>query len=442
MNTLEHCLGRNAALYPDKVALRWSGGCMTYAELWADVQARAARLAAEGLGQGRARLLRATPDAGFIAAYFAVHLAGGAAVPLAADVPDSLSAETDRLVSGADIPPGTADILFTTGTTGRSKGVLLSHTALAANAENLAEAQGFSPALTFVISGPLNHIGSLSKVWPVILTGGTLHLTEGLKEMDVFLSAFSRPAGRYATFLVPAALRMLMALGGDRLSALSGRMAFIETGAAPMAQADMERLCRLFPHSRLFNTYASTETGIVCTHDFNTPGGCVAGCLGRPMKHARVFITPDHTVACQGPMLMSGYVNAPDAATGILRDGTLFTHDLGRLDEAGRLHLSGRTDDVINVGGFKVAPAEVEEAALAQPEVADCVCIGVPHPVMGSQLKLLVVPAEGAVLDKKGLARRLRAVLEAHKVPLQYEAVDSIRRTFNGKIDRKGYKEL
>ena len=130
MNTLEHCLGRNAALYPDKVALRWSGGCMTYAELWADVQARAARLAAEGLGQGRARLLRATPDAGFIAAYFAVHLAGGVAVPLAADVPDNLSTETDRLVSGADIPPGTADILFTTGTTGRSKGVLLSHTAM------------------------------------------------------------------------------------------------------------------------------------------------------------------------------------------------------------------------------------------------------------------------------------------------------------------------
>ena len=217
---------------------------------------------------------------------------------------------------------------------GGAKASCWSHTALAANAENLAEAQGFSPALTFVISGPLNHIGSLSKVWPVILTGGTLHLTEGLKEMDVFLSAFSRPAGRYATFLVPAALRMLMALGGDRLSALSGRMAFIETGAAPMAQADMERLCRLFPHSRLFNTYASTETGIVCTHDFNTPGGCVAGCLGRPMKHARVFITPDHTVACQGPMLMSGYVNALDAAAGILRDGTLFTHDLGRLDEA------------------------------------------------------------------------------------------------------------
>ena len=69
MNTLEHCLGRNAALYPDKVALRWSGGCMTYAELWADVQARAARLAAEGFGQGRARLLPAPPTAGSSAAY-------------------------------------------------------------------------------------------------------------------------------------------------------------------------------------------------------------------------------------------------------------------------------------------------------------------------------------------------------------------------------------
>ena len=439
---LEDHLRLHAARYPDKTAVIAGGECLTYASLWRDVQARAARLASEGLRPGGVHLMRASQDASFLVDYFSVHLAGAVAVSLERDIPPGRFREIESLLAGADIPDGTADILFTTGTTGQSKGVMLSHKAIQADAENLVEAQGFSPGLTFIISGPLSHIGSLSKVWPVILTGGTLHLTEGLKEMDVFLSAFSRSAGRYATFLVPAALRMLMALGGDRLSALSGRMAFIETGAAPMAQADMERLCRLFPHSRLFNTYASTETGIVCTHDFNTPGGCVAGCLGRPMKHARVFITPDHTVACQGPMLMSGYVNAPDAAAGILRDGTLFTHDLGRLDEAGRLHLSGRTDDVINVGGFKVAPAEVEEAALAQPEVADCVCIGVPHPVMGSQLKLLVVPAEGAVLDKKGLARRLRAVLEAHKVPLQYEAVDSIRRTFNGKIDRKGYKEL
>lgn len=441
MNTLEHYLCRNAALYPDKVALRWREGCMTYAELWTDVQARAARLTAGGLRNGQARLLRATPDGAFIAAYFSVHLAGGVAVPLAADAPASLYEEVGRQVAGENIPSDTADILFTTGTTGQSKGVMLSNWALVANAENLAEAQGFTSALTFVISGPLNHIGSLSKVWPVILTGGTLHLTEGLKEMEVFLSAFSRADGCYATFLVPAALRMLMALGGDRLATLSGRMAFIETGAAPIAQVDMERLCRLFPHSRLFNTYASTETGIVCTHNFNTPGGCVAGCLGFPLKHAHVFITPDNTVACQGPMLMSGYVGAPEATASVRGNDTLFTHDYGWLDEAGRLHLSGRMDDVINVGGFKVAPAEVEEAALAQPEVADCVCIGVPHPLMGSQLKLLVVLSEGSVLDKKGLARRLRAVLEVHKVPLQYESVDSIRRTFNGKIDRKAYRD-
>ena len=119
---------------------------------------------------------------------------------------------------------------------------------------------------------------------------------------------------------------------------------------------------------------------------------------------------------------------------------TLYTNDRGHLDADGCLHLLGRTDDVINVGGFKVSPPEVEETALSLPGVHDCVCVGVPHPVTGQQLKLLVVLDEGITLDKKSLARQLHDRLEAYKVPLLYEQVQAIRRTYNGKIDRKAYR--
>lgn len=433
MNRLVDYFRRNAEDYPDKSAVICRSGSMTYAALWQAVQDHARSQPTD-----RAHLIRATQDADFLVRYLASHLAGSVAVPLEKDLPDLRRREIETLLTEAELPVGTADILFTTGTTGQSKGVMLSHEAIVANAENLAEAQQFSPDLTFVIAGPLNHIGSLSKVWPTLLTGGTLHVLEGLKDMNAFFAAMDAP-GKYATFLVPTALRMLMSLGGDRLAECAGRIDFIETGAAPMSQADMEQLCRLLPHSHLYNTYASTETGIICTHDYRG-GVCQAGCLGRPMKHSRLFITPEGTVACGGKTLMTGYVGQPALTASILREGVLYTHDNGYLDTEGRLHLQGRTDDVINVGGFKVSPTEVEEAALTLPEVRDCVCIGVPHPVTGHFLKLLVALDEGAVLDKKRLARHIHAQLEAYKVPVQYEQVTSIRRTFNGKIDRKSYR--
>ena len=93
-------------------------------------------------------------------------------------------------------------MLYTTGTTGKSKGVMISHRTIVADAENLIAGQGFSHDLVFVIHGPLNHIGSLSKIYPIILLGGTLRILDGLRDADAFFEAFREP-GKYATFFVP-----------------------------------------------------------------------------------------------------------------------------------------------------------------------------------------------------------------------------------------------
>ena len=166
MNRLVDYFRRNAEDYPDKSAVICHSGSMTYAALWQAVQDHARSQPTD-----RAHLIRATQDADFLVRYLASQLAGSVAVPLEKDLPDLRRREIETLLTEAELPVGTADILFTTGTTGQSKGVMLSHEAIVANAENLAEAQQFSPDLTFVIAGPLNHIGSLSKVWPTLLTG-------------------------------------------------------------------------------------------------------------------------------------------------------------------------------------------------------------------------------------------------------------------------------
>ncbi len=467
MNTLEDYIAHHAVHQPDKLAIVCGSDRCTYADLNARIEARAGQIPTPPSAPFPVPL-RATPTIDFLVTYFALHRLGLVAAPLERDMPDDTFRQVSDFMAANTCPTGTADVLYTTGTTGRSKGVMISHRTILADAENLIAGQGFSPDLTFVVNGPLNHIGSLSKVYPVMLLGATLIIVDGLKDLDAFFSAFTSPVSpkvpeateatvapeapvphKFATFLVPASIRILLQLAPDRLAALADRIDFIETGAAAMAQADMEALCRLLPHSRLYNTYASTETGIICTHNFNaatvpdaSPAAPTPGCLGRPMPHSRVFITPDGLIACVGDTLMTGYLGDPDRTATVLRDGVLYTADAGTIDEEGRLHLQGRKDDVINVGGFKVAPTEVEDAAMAFETVSDCICIAVDHKITGKALKLLVALKPSATLNKRALALHLKSRLEAYKVPMLYEQVDSIHRTFNGKLDRKHYSTL
>ena len=453
--TLEDYLEQDAKRYPDKLAVICGDEQCTYAELWQRVTARVAELKQpsdfrhQPSDISQIVCLRALPTIDYLVNYFALHRAGYVVAPLERDIPEATFKEIEQQLCQHTVPEGSADILYTTGTTGKSKGVIISHRTIVADAENLIAGQGFSHDTIFVINGPLNHIGSLSKVYPVILLGGTIIIVNGMKDLDAFFAAFDyqptpithHPSPRFATFLVPASIRILIQFSAHRLAALADRIEFVETGAAAISQADMEALCRLLPHSRLYNTYASTETGIISTYNYND-GRCMAGCLGHTMPHSELFITPEGLIACKGDTLMTGYVGDPERTASVLRDGTIYTADIGVIDDEGMLHLKGREDDVINVGGFKVAPTEVEDAAMSCPDVKDCICIAVDHPITGKALKLLVSMTDGHNLNKRSLALHLKGRLEPYKIPLLYQQVDTIHRTFNGKLDRKYYKSV
>lgn len=355
-----------------------------------------------------------------------------------------------RMANNEQLPlplPGTSwegdFCLHTTGTTGKAKGVVISQKAVMANTDNLIQGQGFSHDLVFIIAGDMNHLGCWSKIFPVLTLGGTLLiLKDGMKDVEAFFSALDlqpeayglSPETKFATFLVPSNIRILLQLSGNRLAQYADRIDFIETGAAPMPHIDMLHLCQLLPHSRLYNTYASTETGIVATYNYND-NRCLAGCLGKPLPHSSILITPNGRIACQGDTLMSGYEPDPTPPA----DGTFVTSDNGYIDEEGMLHILGREDDIINVGGYKVAPTEVEEAALTLPAVKDCICIPRPHPILGQAPALLVVLENGHTLDKRAIARHIAEQMEQYKVPLTYRQVDKIQRNTNGKLDRKFY---
>ncbi len=342
--------------------------------------------------------------------------------------------------------------LTTTGTTGRHKTVVIPQRAVIANTENLMASHPYDEHTAFVICGELTHLGNWSKIFPTLFCGGTIILVESIKDINRFYEALDYPSThtldgslprgdvRLATFLVPANLRLLMQYSAERLAAHAQTISFIETGAAPISRDDMQRLCSLLPHTRLFNTYASTETGILCTYDFNDHI-CKSHCVGRPLPHAQVHITPEGRIAARGETLMAGYLDDSELTNTVLVDGTLTTSDTGYFDDEGMLHIQGRSDDILNVGGYKVNPIEVEQAALTHPDVADCICTTTSHPVLGPILKLILQMRPEAELDKRQIAHYLLERLERYKVPQLYEQVPSIKRTFNGKLDRKYYKD-
>lgn len=438
--SLESKIQQFAVSSPDKVAVVCGDESMTYSQLWDAITRKAEALKAEGLKPQRPYVYRTNQDIDFLVTYCAVHTLKAVAVPIVHDASEEFFQSVKQEVDAFTFPAGVADALFTTGTTGKSKGAMLSELSLTASSENFTDRFPFSKDLCFIVSGPLNHIASLFKIHPTLSAGGTVCIVDGLKDMNVFFKAFDLPFKEFAAFLVPASLRIIIQYSYEKLCSLAPRISFIETGAAPISKDDMEKLSKALPHSRLYNGYGSTEFGSASAYDFND-GKYMEGCVGRPYKNVTIEIAPDSTVVVSGLGVMSGYVNDEENTRIVLADGKIHTSDLGYFDEDGLLHLTGRAGDVINVGGYKVNPIEVEGIASSYPGIKDSICIAAKHPVIGPVLKLLVVTDDAAAFDKHALAVFIKSKLEGYKVPTMYEVVDSIHYTYNGKKDRKSYKE-
>ena len=438
--SLESKIRQFASSTPEKVAVVCGDDSMTYSQLWDAITRKAEALKAKGLKPQHPYVFRTNQNSDFLVTYCAVHTLTAVAVPIVHDASEEFLESVKQEVDSFSFPAGVADALFTTGTTGKSKGAMLSELSLTSCSENFTDRFPFSKDLCFIVSGPLNHIASLFKIHPTLSAGGTVCIVDGLKDMNAFFQAFDLPFKEFAAFLVPASLRIIMQYSYENLCSLSSKIAFIETGAAPISKDDMERLSKALPHSRLYNGYGSTEFGCAAAYDFND-GKYMEGCVGRPYKNVDIEIAPDSTVVVSGLGVMSGYVNDEENTRIVLADEKIHTSDLGYFDEDGLLHLTGRAGDVINVGGYKINPIEVEGVASSYPGIKDSICIAAKHPVIGQVLKLLVVTDDAASFDKHALAVFIKSKLEGYKVPTMYEVVDSIHYTYNGKKDRKSYKE-
>ena len=487
MNSIVESVAKVAAAKPDIVAIIAEEQKITYAELWREVRGFAAYIRSLGLEKGSRIAVKSKHSIWFVVACFGTHLAGCVFVPLEQsigieglkDIVQQLSAsvvisdvsieiEKCRTIESSAVrnlammhfdeaisfvfpePEDLCDILFTTGTTGKPKGVMLSHRAVVAVAENVKYSTELPENNVYLVPSPMNHAGGIRKIYDCMITDATAVLLDGYTNIKMFFE-YIRNYHVTSVYMPPSAVRMMLMLASKQLAQCADQIRFIFTSSAQFPEADKERMCEIFATARLYNDYGCSEAGRTCIIDYSQQKDQV-NCVGKPSINSRVFIVDDHRreiksskenqglIAITGSTVMDGYFNDPELTREALEDGIVYTNDIGYIDEDGYLYVLGRRGDVINLGGLKIAPSEVENIALRFHGIAECVCFAAQDKRGNTIVKMNYVERDGCQVDVLALRAHISQSLEAFKVPKLYEKVEEIPKTANGKINRKVLK--
>jgi long-chain acyl-CoA synthetase len=337
-------------------------------------------------------------------------------------------------------PEDLAALLYTGGTTGRAKGVMLSQGGLLAITRSREAVTSAAGARTSVVPLPLSH------VYGLVTTAARMHMQEpGLLVLQRRFDAAGwiglvEEHRAEASSMVPSMIQalLLQPLEEHDLSSLS----YVTSGGAPLPVPVWEELERRLPHVRLCDGYGCTEATSTVT--MNPPDDRRRGSVGKPVPGVSVRIDAPvdgvGEVLVRSPGVMLGYHGDPEATARTVVDGWLHTGDIGRLDDDGYLWVVDRTKDVILRGGFNVYPRDVEDALLAHPAVARAAVVGRPDARLGEEVVAFV--SLRAPTTAGELLAFARERVAAHKAPREVHVVDEVPLTSVGKTDRKAARAL
>ncbi|MCU4184624.1 acyl--CoA ligase [Acidiferrimicrobium sp. IK] len=351
------------------------------------------------------------------------------AVAPGAPFPTSVPADEDDI----------ADIVYTSGTTGRPKGVVVRH----ANSSLIPNGLPAWNGSGWLTSSPLFTFAGITAVYnPMKLGMVALYLPRFDAKAWIEAVERERPS---MVFLVPAMAELLLADPGFATADLSS-IGLAAVGSAPLAPDTWRRLQARMPAAAVSNAYGMTEAGPAFTVLPKEEAERRVGSVGRPLPPAEFFV-----VGKGGERLAAGevgelvirlpgrpreYYRDPEATAAVWHEDGLHTGDLARLDDDGYVYIVGRTKEVIIRGGNNVYAGDVEAVLYEHPAVAEATVAGVPHPVLGEDVAAWVVAAPDAIIDPVGLRDWSAERLAPHKVPRHITVVASLPRNATGKVVR------
>ena len=492
-DTLICQIGKYAETQPDKLAAAFKKEQLSYGQLYRKIISVAALIRQEGVKAGDRVAFSALSKPEMIAVYLGIQYLGAIAVFLDKNAtPGNIAMicqEADVVLLLTDKPMkeyagccrirslkklyeeafadeidisyimpednSIAEILFTTGTTGRPKGVMLSYKAVYHILSNTIEGIGIREDDRVLIPLPLNHSFALRVLRAVLYRGATVILQNGFtfaKEIENNMEQYQCTA----MAAVPASLETVQAQMQDHFAPVLGKLRYIEVGAGSLTTGQRLHFTKVLPNTTFFNTWGSSETGgalfLNVTEAVRDPEKIKA--VGKPLPCVQVRVLdpmgvpiksdPSHPgrMSLRGDMIMSGYWNREELTAETIKDGWLLTGDMVYTDDDGFVYMLGRADDIINVGGEKVSPIEVENIASTFPQVRECACIGAEDPegILG-QVPVLFLAAKSGYSEEE-LKRYLSSKMERYKIPHYFVVIEEIPRNRMKKIDRKALANL
>ena len=472
----------NSEKTPDKTALIWGNEKISYEEVSECILKVAGFLKNQGVSEGDRVAFYGEKSPLFLYTYFATHLIKAIAVPLDIKLPNDRLADlisqteprillhpTDISHSFKQHPFGknlldaeplkslefpdkdlSADILFTTGTTGSSKGVKLTHHNILAGAENSNIFIGNNSSDTEIIPLPLHHAFGLRRLRTNMLLGATVVLVDGFIFPKLFFDAIEN-YGANGICMVPAGFSIVKKLMKRTYIDYFKKLKYMEFGSSSMENSEKKDLAEALPDTRICMHYGLTEVAANIFIEFHDDDSKL-NALGKPSPNILVKIVSDDgieqptkevgEIVVKGAVQTPGYWKKPELTNDSFINGWFKTGDLGFADEEGYIFLSGRKDDVMNIGGKKVFPGEIEEIINQHILVKDSACISVKESgvITGEMIKAFVVPENKEKLDLKELMSFLREKLEPYKIPSEIIFISRIPHTSSGKKQRDKLK--
>ncbi|MBI5107220.1 MAG: long-chain fatty acid--CoA ligase [Rhodocyclales bacterium] len=494
-------IANNAGRVPDKTAIRFPGHDLSYAELAALVERVAGALAVTGVRKGDCvaflgfnrpemlALLFASARLGALFMPLNWRLAGPEHLQMLQDCPpaalfvelahvpqtdayraalgdlslvsfgppaagwiawEEFCARADAaMLRDAEVDPEAPLLIcYTSGSTGKPKGVLLTQRAIECNAANSADMHDLKPDDVILTTLPLFHVGGLNNQTTPALQAGCTVVLHPKFDADATFDAIEH-GGVTLTVLVPAQLDMMMA-HRRWASADFSSLRMITTGSTIVPMQVIRSV-----HDKgvpLVQVYGSTETCPIAVYMKAGDAMRKAGSTGRAGRHCQLRLVDKDgldvaqgvtgEILIKGDNVMSGYWQAPQATTAVLKDGWFRSGDMGHLDDEGFLYVDGRSKDMIISGGENIYPAEIENLLIESPDIAEASVIGRPDGRWGEIVVAVVVPRENSTINGEQVLKLLEGRIARFKHPKEVVLVKALPKTALGKIRKDDVRHM
>ncbi len=503
--TLLDLIQEAAFRFPSRIAVKDSSGALTYSQLTSLAGGVARGLLSRGISKGDRVGLLVENSTRYVVAYLGILGAGCVALPLntdntqknllyildqcrasaligqsrfirkydlwgiarggrllvvtagKADYPinderiitwDDLLGESDKALSslsGGDL----ACILYTSGTTGRPKGVMLSHENLRSNAESIISYLKLRASDSILAVLPFFYSYGSSLLHTHLAVGGTIHVENNFVYPN---KALERMAREQVTGFagVPSTFAMLLHRSNFKRMEWP-YLRYVTQAGGPMPPAITRELKEALPNTDIFIMYGQTEATARLSYlppdlilkKAGSIGKAIPGVELRCVDKAGRRVAPGETgeICARGPNIMKGYWDMPEETRKVLRDGWLYTGDLATVDGDGFFYIVSRKSELIKSGAHRISPKEIEEVVVELPDVHEAAVVGVPDEILGESICAFIVP-KGEELDKRAVIRHCRKNLASFKVPHRVETIASLPKTSSGKVKKYLLRDL